>query len=509
MVKKLSALAMAGFIGLPLAAAAGSSGGPNVAELEAKINALSSQLEELKSALDEQAKTDKKTKEQVDFMEQIVIDHDYKAEDWDLAARIKWNGDFRTRLDYYNADTVLGRELENDTLWTNRLRLGLRTQVTEDVSVSARLAMFKAWGMQSSFNDDSGAMWPVFDGNATRTPSDSALYVDRAIATWNNVADLPVWFSIGRRPTTDGPPAHLRTGMGKRMATPVAFMDWPFDGLTLGYRYDWGNEFLGKGKVRFCYGRGFENGLQDETNLLNDTDFAGFAWDVMDSGDRLLAMQSYMAFNLFNYPNFQDPIINQQFGNISGMGPRETGGNLLHTSAVYMDKFDNLNYFLGAGWSQSRPDENGLFNDLPAMMMGAAGPNTDDENGYSLYAGVRYDMDDMGLQLGLEYNYGSEYWMAMAPGHDDIYQAKLATRGSVYELYTIYDLPVGEALLKYGRSFIRLGYQHYEYDYTGSGDWNMQPYDIDDPSTPATLAALGIDSVESADQVYLTFEVLF
>jgi hypothetical protein len=99
--------------------------------------------------------------------------------------------------------------------------------------------------------------------------------------------------------------------------------------------------------------------------------------------------------------------------------------------------------------------------------------------------------------------------MAMTPGHDDIYQAKLATRGSVYELYTIYDLPVGEALLKYGRSFIRLGYQHYEYDYTGSGDWNMKPYDIDDSSTPATLAALGIDSVESADQIYLTFEVLF
>jgi hypothetical protein len=373
--------------------------------------------------------------------------------------------------------------------------------VTEDVSVSTRLAMFKAWGSQSGFNDDSGAMYPIFDGNTTRTPSDSALYVDRAIGTWNNIGGMPVWFSIGRRPTTDGPPAQLRTGMNKRMATPVNFMDWPFDGLTLGYRYNWGIDALGKGKVRFCYGRGFENGLQNETNVLNDTDFAGFAWDVIDKGHRLLAMQSFMAFNLFNYPQFKDPAINAAFAANPLFGDRETAGNLWHTSAVYQDKVVDLNYFVALGWSQTQPDDNGLFNGTTR--------NTDNENGYSFYAGIRYDIDDIGLKLGLEYNYGSQYWIGMAPGHDDIYQAKLSTRGSVYEVYTIYDLPTGEAFSKYARTFIRLGYQHYEYDYTGSGDWNFAPMDVDDPSTAMMLQGMGIDSVKSADQVYLTFDVLF
>ncbi|MCP4046620.1 MAG: DUF3373 domain-containing protein, partial [Gammaproteobacteria bacterium] len=171
--------------------------------------------------------------------ENVVIEHDYRADDWDLAARFKFSGDFRARLDNYNADTVFGNELSNDTLWTNRLRLNIAVKATENMEFKGRLAMYKAWGMQSAFSDDSGTMWPVFDGNTTRTPSDSSLYVDRAMINWNNIGGQPVWFSIGRRPTTDGPPAQLRMGTDKRMATPVNYMDWPFDGLTLGYRYKW------------------------------------------------------------------------------------------------------------------------------------------------------------------------------------------------------------------------------------------------------------------------------
>jgi len=204
-----------------------------------------------------------------------------------------------------------------------------------------------------------------------------------------------------------------------------------------------------------------------------------------------------MAFNLFNYPEFVDSSDSDNFAAM--LGPRETAGNLLHTSVVYQDKVAALNYFLAGGWSQTQPDESGLFNQ--PTMTGVI-PNTDNENGYSLYAGVRYDMDDLGLKLGFEYNYGSEYWIAMTPGHDDIYRSKLATRVSVYEVYAIYDLPVGEYFFKHSRTFVRLGYQHYEYDYTGSGDWNYKPFDVDGPFAPA-------NTIESADQVYATFEVLF
>jgi len=428
-------------------------------------------------------------------------DYDEVLEKVDLISRIQFSGDFRSRLDYYSADMVSGKTLENETNLTNRFRLNIRAKATENVEFKGRLAYYKTWGMPSGLSRG----YDPIDGDVTRQPNDGALYVDRAFMNWNNIGGVPIWFSIGRRPTTDGPPANLRMGVDERMATPTAFMDWPFDGISMGYAYS------STARVRFCWGRGFEAGLVDsDASHLNDTDFAGISWDIYKKGNTLAYLQSFMAFNVFNYPAdyydvFSDPVV----GYAALLGPRDNIGNILHTSGVWMDKVGDLNYFVAAGWSMTQPKDNtGMFNDPIGMMMGTVtGPNDSNENGYSGYVGVRYDLDDMGLKLGAEYNYGSEYWVGMTPGHDDLYQAKLATRGSVYEAYMIYDLPSGEAISQYGKAFMRLGYQHYEYDYTGSGDWNIKPYDIDSPE--AQIFATMMDTAKSADQVYLTFEMYF
>ncbi|WP_136795454.1 DUF3373 family protein [Desulfosediminicola ganghwensis] len=495
MIKRFSTLALASMLALPMAASANSA--PDVSDLERKIEELSRQLIELKSAVADQQAVNA---EQEDILDEI----DEKTEGWDLASRIKFYGDFRSRVDYYNADTVSGKSLSNDSLWTNRFRLNMRVKATENVEFKGRLAMYKTWGMQSAFQDDSRAIWPIFDGNVTRTPTgDSSLYVDRAFVNWNNIGGLPMWFSIGRRPTTDGPPSEVRLGEDERLATPMAFMNWPFDGLALGYGWSWGPEALGTSKIRFCYGRGFEDGLQvDSTDSIDDMDFAGLSWDIMKKDDRFLYLQSFMAFDVVNYPQFSDDADNAMFASM--MGPRANIGDIWHTSAVYQNKVGDLNYFLSGGYSQTMPNSNGMFND---PMAGA--PNTDNEHGYSIYAGLRYDIDEIGLKVGAEVNWGSQYWVAMSPGHDEIYQSKLATRGQVYELYMIYDLPTGEAISKYAKTFVRLGYQHYEYDYTGSGDWNMYAYDLGDAGDQAMLQAMKMDPVESADQIYLTFEAKF
>jgi outer membrane murein-binding lipoprotein Lpp len=519
MVKKLSVLALAGMLALPTIGLAGGSGG-EVVDLEKKIAELARQLDELRAAMAAQAEQNKALAENVQALDQNVgtldqnvgqlddnlAELDDRAGDWDLAARFKLFGDFRSRLDLYNADTVFGREVDNDTIWTNRFRLNMRVNATENVEFKGRLAMFKTWGNQSAFANEGNPLYPLFDGNVTRSPiGSSALYVDQAYINWNNVAGLPMWFSIGRRPTTDGPPAQLRLNVDDRMATPMAIMDWPFDGLTVGYAWDWGLEALGESRLRFCYGRGFEAGVQDGVDDLEDMDFAGFAWDVLQTDERLFFLQSYLAFDLINYPNFQDPIIDANFGQMSGMGDRTNLGDVWHSAGVYQAKYSNLNYFVAGGYSQTRPDSGGLFNDP----FSPTGPNQDEENGYSLYLGLRYDIDSAGLKLGTEFNYGSQYWLAMAPGHDDIYQSKLATRGQVYEVYAIWDLPTGEAISKYAKTFVRLGYQHYEYDYSGSGDWNLYPFDLSDAGDRGKLQMMGIDPVESADQIYLTFEAYF
>jgi hypothetical protein len=526
MIKKFSMLALAGLIVLPAVASASAGKAPQ--DLTAKIDELSRQLDALKAQMAQQNETITEYGDKVDDMDELLEE---KSESWDLAARFKFYGDFRARMDYYSASgadfinpltgqVVDGPDFSNDTMFTNRFRLNMRVKATENVEFKGRLAMYKAWGMESYSRNDMNTWWPQFDGNTTRTPSDNALRVDRAFVNWNNIGGAPIWFSIGRRPTTDGPPAQVRLGTDTRMATPVAYMDYPFDGVSLGYAYAWGSEAMGTGRIRFCYGRGFENGLQwDEATYwsgsniypTDDTDFMGLSWDVMKQGNRFLNIQSFAVINMFNYPNFQDPIINAMAS--SSFGPLYTEGNIYHTSAVYQDKISEFTYFIAGGWSMTDPSGKGMLNDYAGMSMGMTGPNTDSENGYSIYAGVRYDLPGVGLKFGAEYNWGSEYWIAFTPGHDDMYLSKLATRGQVAEVYMIYDLPTGEAISKYAETFIRLGYQHYWYDYTGV-DWNMKPYDIDNPGEMTAAYAMGVAGggllpVESADQVYLTFDVYF
>lgn len=500
-------MALAGMLVLPAVSFAGGSNAA-IGDLEKKIEELSNQLNDLKSQMAAQAEQNEALADNVSDLGESVEDLDERSDAWDLASRFNFYGDFRSRYDYYSAETVFNRSVDNDSLWTNRFRLNMRVKATENVEFKGRLAMYKTWGNQSATTNEGNMSYPVFDGNVTRSPGESsALYVDRAFVNWNNIAGLPMWFSIGRRPTTDGPPAQLRMNNDERMATPMAFMDWPFDGISVGYAWDWGVDPMGTGRLRFCYGRGFESGAEDDVSQsVDDMDFAGFSWDIMNKDDRFAYIQSFMAFDVINYPNWQDPIIEANFGTMSGMGDRTNLGDIWHTAAVYQDKIFGLNYFVSGGWSQTQPDSNaGMFNDP----FSTTGLNDNEENGYSVYAGVRYDIDQIGLKIGAEYNWGSQYWLAMSPGHDDIYNSKLATRGQVFEVYGLYDLPTGDAISKYAKTFVRLGYQHYAYDYYGSGDWNLYPYDLSDAGDKGKLQMMGLDPVESADQVYVTFEVYF
>jgi hypothetical protein len=492
MVKKFSMLALAGLIALPAVASA--SGGANANDLERKIEELSLQLDQLKAQMAENAGV---SQDDFNDLADTVGNLEGRSDSWDLAARIKFYGDFRARLDYYNAKGASGQEYSNDTLWTNRFRLNMRVKATENVEFKARLAMYKAWGMEST----PAGVSPLWDGTSTRTPSDNALRVDRAFVNWSNIGGAPIWFSIGRRPTTDGPPAQVRMGADERMATPLAYMDWPFDGLSMGYAYRWGSEAMGTGRIRFCYGRAFEDGLESQ-DTIDDMDFGGLSWDVMKKENRFINIQSFVAVNVFNRPTFQDVFTES---NIQQQLQQEDLGNIFHTSALYQDKIADVNFFAVGGWSMTDPADNGagMFSD-PNV-----GPNTNSENGYSIYLGARYDIDPIGLKLGAEWNYGSQYWIAMNPGHDDLYNGKLAARGNVYEIYGIYDLPTGEAISKYAKTFIRFGYQRYEYNYSGSSDWNLKAYDLSNAADVATLGAAGSDPVKSADQVYLTFETYF
>ncbi len=437
------------------------------------------------------------------------------------------------------------KEWENELSYTTRLRMNMRVKATENVEVKARVIAYKFWGNQTSQNGETDEFGNhltdgnpyflnsrSFDGTVGRQPGDSAIVLDRAFMNWNNIAGQPLWFSIGRRPTTDGPPAQLRMGADKRMATPVNYMDYPFDGISLGYAYsDLFGLTDGPGRIRFCYGRGFEAGSQiDEHGGMNDVDFAGLSWDVYKKGNRFLNIQSFGAFNLFNVPGdtvfpspFELALVDSVAAgemtqaeadaaaaasgmNTNGVLDRQNMGNIYHTAAVYMDKIAKLNYFATLGWSHTDPNDD--VDEMGISFLNDSWNEPEDKDGYGIYIGGRYDLDDIGLKLGLEYNWGSEDWLAFTPGHDDLYGSKLQTRGSVYEAYVIYDLPGGEAISKFGKAFVRLGYQHYDYEYSYSGMWLGAPTKIEDLADDPLYGQF-YAPVKDMDQVYLSFEAYF
>lgn len=528
-------------IAFPLAASAAPSPTPD--DLLKKIEDLTKELQTVKKQLDQVKAQQTETKETVQEVAKSVEEVTAEKE-----GGIEFSGDYRFRMDsaradiasYWSAETIQnamsafegmgftqeqinammssltaeqraamlqgmgysqteGYDSDNDTLYTNRLRLNLKADATENVTFKGRLAMYKIWGMEtanataSPFFGNNGFYW---DPSVTRRPNDNTLRVEMAYVNWTNIGGLPIWFSVGRRPTVDGPPLNLKLNIDERYATPVGLgVDWTFDGATLGYMYQ--DPF--PGKVRLCYGRGYESGFKEipGESKLDDVDLYGISWDVIDDKDEHM----FANLQLFKAADIPDFLENE---NIWGLPTDATGqlGDIYHLSGVFQHQFRGVDWFASAGLS--RTDNRGTG-------MGGYGllnnPGDDDNHwGWAAFAGVRVPVEQLNSKIGLEYNYGSQYWINFTPAADDLYMAKLSTRGHVGEVYWIWDLPE-TPLSKYGRAFIRAGYQYYWVDYTGSGNWLGEPIDMDDLDDPMNAQLFA--PVDTLDNAYITFEVFF
>lgn len=495
-------------------------------ELMMKVDELSKELKNLKQQLGE-IKKDSATKEE------RITKVEEKAE---KAAGPQWleiGGDYRFRFDslkgtvhdYYRFQDVLGWQMggpapslqkgydvKNDSLLTNRLGLNLKANATEDIQVKARLLMYKVWGHQTEtpiigpfFADRAG----IFDGVMGHVPGDNALRVDQAYATWSNIGNEPVWFSIGRRPSTSGIPSNLRMNTEKigTAGIPSIMVDYAFDGLTLGAAPD--IESLPGAYAKVCYGRGFDSGFQT-TNTIKDTDFLGINIVPYDTPALHVELQWQRGWNIFDVPSDGLP----GFGNAVSTNL----GNITWIGGVVGGKFENLgpgdlNLFVTAAMSKTDPNSNlytppgapmgvaGLLYDAPAM-----GGTQTSHNGRAIYLGGRYDIKSTGTKIGAEYNQGTQYWIGMVPASDDLWTSKLGTRGDVYEFYVIQALNK-KPIAKRGNAFVRLGYQYYKFKYTGSNSWIGAPKAISDLNNPANAQML--QPLDKAGDIYATFEVTF
>ncbi len=447
----------------------------------------------------------------------------------DDASWLQIGGDYRFRYDrlkatvheYVQADPTganpLGTPLseyavKNDSLLLNRFGLNLRADAVEDVSVKARLVMYKVWGQETSDAALDNAFADRFgganDGTAGHIPQDNTLRVDYAYATVTNLFDATAWFSVGRRPSTGGIPGNIRENTEKigTAGVPNLLVDYAFDGATLGYAPD--SVSLPGSYTKLCYGRGFETGFQSAGASLKDTDFYGVNVALMDTELAHVELQYQRGVGIFDRPS--DGLTSSATltaGTVNINTPVSANlGNITWIGGVVAGKLSNFNVFLSAAQSKTAP--NGQLSNGMAGLLYNAGDPAERRTGFAVYAGGRYDIKSSGTKLGAEYNHGSEFWVGMVPAGDDIWTSKLGTRGEVYEVYLIQELN-RKPISKKGKAFVRIGYQYYKFAYTGSNNWVGAPAKISDLSASNPLTQQMLPPVKDARDLYLTFDVQF
>lgn len=399
---------------------------------------------------------------------------------------------------------------KNETLYTNKFGIDLTAKATQDITVHARLDMYKAFGSQSDSTTTGGYFADrvgVFDGTLSHVPSDSLLNVDRAFATWSNIADQPLWFSVGRRPSTNGAPSNLRLNKERpgNGGTPALLVDYAFDGMTVGYAPD--IDMLPGAYTKVCYGRGFDSGIKTQSNSIKDTDMLGIAVIPVDTDPLRVWMQWNRGFNIFDFPAMNNTI----FGNTA---PAVNLGSIDWYGIGAMSTLKkvgpgNLNLFTDFGLSVTHPNNNVSNNAGFQGLMTGEFFNQDytpsSKTGWAVYAGIRYDLPSK-TKIGFEFNHGSKDWITFAPSADDMWTSKVGTRGNVYEPYIIQELNLKPISSYLSKGFFKLGYQYYDFEYTGSNNWVGSPKKI---STIQPTDLMLLTPLKSAHDIYGTFEVKF
>jgi hypothetical protein len=419
-------------------------------------------------------------------------------------------GDYRFRVDSLKAEwpaymSFGGPQAEatvkNKTVYTNRFGLNLKAKVMQNVTFNGRLLMYKNFGSQDGsatfgyFADRSQLM----DGTAGHVPGDGQLTVDQAYVTINNILDQPIWFSVGRRPSTNGLPTHLRLNYDKPGVGGVAgiLVDYAYDGATLGWAPD--IDALPGAYAKLCYGRGFQKGYSSSNDTVTNMDMAGLVVVPYDTDPLTIHLQANRGMNIIDNPNAASVNLGDidQFG-ATVMSTLKTGGE------------SRLNLFGSVAASKSRPnDQHAMNNGSPFGLMytdtSIGGTGKESKTGEAIYVGARFDLPSK-TKIGVEYNHGSKNWIGFLPAGDDLITSKLGTRGNVYEGYVIQELNYAPISSEKAKTFVKVGYQYYDFQYTGSNNWVGGSEKISGLS--ATSPQM-FPPVKKAQDLYATLEVRF
>jgi len=477
-------------------------------DLQKKVEALSKEVESLQRQV-AQPKEGKKS-----ISDWLTVGGDYRFRVDSLRGEVPNYLSFNDYMAWAmggmqgNPAITPGTTVENETLYTNRFGLNITAKVMKDVTFHTRLLMYKEFGSQA--NDASRGTFfadriGVFDGTLGHVPSDGEVAVDQVYLTVNNIFGQPIWFSIGRRPSTGGIPTNLRQNNENPGVSGISglLVDYAYDGLTLGYAPD--IDGLPGAYAKFCYGRGFQQGFHSgQPGEVKNMDMLGFVVVPYDTDPLTIHLQFNHAMDIVDFPVIED-------STLGSLRPTTNLGNIDQFGLVVMSKLKKvgpgtLNLFASGAVDQTHPNDNHpTFNGMELSNIGLMYTGTKDSTtGNAIYLGARYDLPSK-TKLGFEYNHGSKNWISFVPAGDDIWTSKLGTRGNVYEAYLIQEFPGLPIASFNAKTFVRIGYQYYDFDYTGSNNWVGGPVAISDVSSNPQM----LTPMENAKDLYATLEVKF
>lgn len=391
--------------------------------------------------------------------------------------------------------------VDNDTIMTNRLRLNMKAKVNQHLDFAGRVSSYKTFGDSTGVKVFQGMNDVTFDGTTTSLPRGDQLRLERAYfnvkGDWGRV---PVNFSLGRRPSTEGSPLEYQN-YGMVGGSPLAhIINWQFDGASMAFALEDLSNIPGFA-VKLCYGIGFESGWGNSYSLSNqveDVHLTGFITTLYDDGSSVATVNYAHAFDITDgfagltvqpFTAARNPDGSISFAPntgsfISRIEPATNIGdwdalNFLFTQNLEEATELDIDTFVSLSYTHTNPSTVSRIPFYEIMGDGLLSSNGDlqNRNGYGIYAGVILPVYE-GSKLGFEYNYGSKYWFNFTGAEDSLVGSKLATRGSVYEVY--FNQPVYS-----DNFFVTVGSRLYDYEYTGSGNPLGAPVAISD------LSALG------------------
>lgn len=150
-------------------------------------------------------------------------------------------------------------DVDNDIIYTNRFRLNMSARVAENLTFGGCLAAYKVFGDSTEVKVNGGSLGDVtFDGNTSSLPHGDTIHLERVYLNYTKDFGLmPVNFSLGRRPSTDGPPLEYRNYSLEGGSPLATIINWQFDGASLNFGLEDVSGVPGLG-FKICYGVGFE-----------------------------------------------------------------------------------------------------------------------------------------------------------------------------------------------------------------------------------------------------------